>query len=245
MFFPRSRGAASHPSPRDGSTKAHSFVPELMVHRPPARSSTTRFSDDSHNNQAEKSERKRLLYVCRVLHNTVWVAGTQKGDEKRCTVTIHESVQSYDKYELLENVDNAARVSWQHWDKYRPTPIGAVATEKMMFVARHAVHNDKDASDAAPRYNHYIGTLNSNDNLGTISYVRDVSNCRREHGSRFFRGGGEKRLTRLRDWRFRSLWLRCSGVRRWNKTWRVNPGVNPKGEPGGEPGGWREVKASL
>lgn len=115
--------------------------------------------------------------MCRVLHTTVWVAGSQKGDDVRCTVTIHGSVQSYDKYELLENVDNAARVNWEHWDKYKSTPIGAVATEKM-FVARHAVHSDKDAADATPRYTHYIGTLNSYENLGTISYVKDVSNCR-------------------------------------------------------------------
>lgn len=114
--------------------------------------------------------------MCRVLHTTVWVAGSQKGDEKRCTVTIHGNVQSYDKYELLENVNNAGRVNWEHWDKYKPTPIGAVATEKM-FVARHAVRNDKDAPDGAARYTHYIGTLNSHETLGSISYVRDVSNC--------------------------------------------------------------------
>ncbi|CAK9812347.1 Protein unzipped [Anthophora quadrimaculata] len=132
--------------------------------------------DNAFNNQAEKSERKRPLYVCRVLHTTVWVAGTQRGNEQRCTVTIHGSVQSYDKYELLENVDNAARVNWEHWDKYKATPIGAVATEKM-FVARHAVHSNKELSgqdaEKTPRYTHYIGTLNSNDNLGTISYVKD------------------------------------------------------------------------
>lgn len=110
-----------------------------------------------------------------MLHTTVWVAGTQKGDEQRCTVTIHGSVQSYDKYELLENVDNAARVNWQHWDKYKPTPIGAVATENM-FIARHAAHGDKGSPGATPRYTYYIGTLNS-DNLGSISYVKDVSNC--------------------------------------------------------------------
>ncbi|XP_053987878.1 protein unzipped [Hylaeus volcanicus] len=120
---------------------------------------------------SEDESYNKALYVCRVLHTTVWVAGSQRGDEKRCTVTIHGNVQSYDKYELLENVDNAARVNWEHWDKYKPTPIGAVATEKM-FVARHVVHNDEETG-IAPRYTHYIGTLNSNDNLGTISYVRD------------------------------------------------------------------------
>ncbi|XP_003704004.1 beta-pore-forming protein unzipped [Megachile rotundata] len=130
--------------------------------------------DDSHNNQAEKSERKRPLYVCRVLHTTVWVAGSQRGDERRCTVTIHGSVQSYEAYELLENMDNAARVNWEHWDKYKSTPIGAVATSEKMFVARHAVHNGKDEThDKTTRFTHYIGTLSSSDNLGTISYVKD------------------------------------------------------------------------
>ena len=114
--------------------------------------------------------------MCRVLHSTVWVAGTQRGDEQRCTVTIHDNVQSYDKYELLENIDNAARVNWEYWDKYKNTPFGAVATEKeKMFVARHATETDKNTS--SPRYTHYIGTLTALDILGSISYVRDVSNC--------------------------------------------------------------------
>lgn len=126
--------------------------------------------DDSFNNQAEKSVKKKPLYVCRVLHATVWVAGTQRGDEKRCTATIHGNVQSYDKYELLENVDNAARINWEYWDKYKPTLVGAVATEKM-FVARHTAQADKNSE--TPRYTHYIGTLNSPDIQGSISYVKD------------------------------------------------------------------------
>ncbi|CAL7946840.1 unnamed protein product [Xylocopa violacea] len=130
---------------------------------------TQEVEDDAFNNQAEQSQRKRPLYVCRVLHTTVWVAGSQRGDEQRCTVTIHGSVQSYDKYELLENVDNAARVNWEYWDKYKGPLLGAVATEKM-FVARHAV---KDKNVTTPRYTHYIGTLNSQDIQGSISYVKD------------------------------------------------------------------------
>lgn len=135
--------------------------------------------DEAYNNQAEKPEREKPLYVCRVLHNTVWVAGTQRGDEKRCTVTIHKSVQSYDKYELLENIGNAARVNWEHWDKYKQTPIGAVATAtekttEKMYVARCAVPNEKseDDDESLPKYTHYIGTLISSDGFGTISYVK-------------------------------------------------------------------------
>ncbi|XP_026295137.1 unzipped isoform X2 [Apis mellifera] len=127
--------------------------------------------DDSFNNQANKSEKRIPLYVCRVLHTTVWVAGAQRGNEQRCTVTMHGTVQSYDKYDLLENVNNAARINWEYLDKYKPTPLGAVATEKM-FVARHLAETPKNTS--AVRYTHYIGTLATNDNiLESISYVKD------------------------------------------------------------------------
>ncbi|KAG7196654.1 hypothetical protein KM043_015992 [Ampulex compressa] len=129
---------------------------------------------DTSNNQADKSERKRPLYVCRVLHIGVWVAGSQKGDEQNCTVSIHGSVQSYSRYELLENVENAARVTWQPWDRYKLNPIGAVATDSM-YVARHEVPlepDEKNDSSPVSRFTHYIGTLNLNDNLGIITYVK-------------------------------------------------------------------------
>lgn len=118
---------------------------------------------------------KKPLHVCRALHNGVWVSGTQLGDEKRCTVSIHGNVRSYEKYDLLENVDNAARVSWRHWDIYTPLPVGAVATDKM-YVARYEVSSIDEANPNLPyTYTHYIGTMNMNDNFGTIFYVKDVS----------------------------------------------------------------------
>lgn len=132
------------------------------------------FADDAYANQAEKPEMKRRpLYVCRAMHSSVWVAGTQKDKERRCTVTIHGIVKSYEKYELLENVDGAARIAWVYWDKYKQPLLGAVYVDKML-VARHEVKGD-EKKDVKPRYTHYIGTLNSNDNFGTIVYVNEVS----------------------------------------------------------------------
>lgn len=109
--------------------------------------------------------------MCRAIHSGVWVAGTQKEKEKVCTVTIHGVVQSYEKYELLENVDGAARISWIQWNKYTPPPVGAVYVDKTMLVARHEVPKDLEK----PRYTHYIGTLSSPENFGTIVYVNEVS----------------------------------------------------------------------
>ncbi|XP_011159117.1 protein unzipped [Solenopsis invicta] len=126
--------------------------------------------DENYANQAEKQEaRMPTLYVCRTMHSGVWVAGTQKEKEKVCMVTIHGVVQSYTKYELLENVDGAARIAWVHWDRYTQPHLGAVYVDKMMLVARHEVPKDK----RKPRYTHYIGTLSSIENFGTIVYVNE------------------------------------------------------------------------
>lgn len=130
-------------------------------------------ADDGYINQAEKSEiKRRPLYVCRVMHSSVWVAGTQKDKEQLCTVTIHGIVQSYEKYELLENVDGAARIAWIQWDRYPPL-LGAVAVDKML-VARHVVSGDEE-DVTKPRYTHYIGSLNLDENFGNIIYVNGVS----------------------------------------------------------------------
>lgn len=123
--------------------------------------------DETYANQAEKPE-TRPLYVCRAIHNGVWVAGMQRNKEKVCTVTMHGVVQSYEKYELLENVDGAARIAWDHWDKYLQPHLGAVYVDKML-IARHMVPKDKKE----PRYTHYIGSLNSFENFGTISYANE------------------------------------------------------------------------
>ncbi|EFN86325.1 protein unzipped isoform X2 [Harpegnathos saltator] len=131
--------------------------------------------DETFANQAEKPEMKRRpLYVCRAMHSSsVWLAGTQKDKEKRCTVTLHGSVQSYDKYELLENVDGAARITWVRWTKFFQPLLGAVYVDKKMLVARYEADNSDKRDTTKSRYTHYIGTLNSNDNFGSIIYANE------------------------------------------------------------------------
>ncbi|XP_032683995.1 protein unzipped isoform X2 [Odontomachus brunneus] len=131
--------------------------------------------DEPYFNQAEKSELKmRPLYVCRAMHSSsVWVAGTQKSKEKRCTVTLHGSVQSYSsKYELLENIDGAARIAWVRWTKFSQPMLGAVYVDKML-VARYKTDSDDKKNTTKSRYTHYIGTLNSNNNFGSIIYANE------------------------------------------------------------------------
>lgn len=117
----------------------------------------------------------RPLYVCRAMHSRgIWVAGVQKDKERYCTVTLHGSVESYDKYELLENVDGAARITWVHRKKYSQAVVGAVYVDKML-VARYKANNEDKVDSTKSRYTHYIGTLSSNDNFGSIIYANEVS----------------------------------------------------------------------
>lgn len=152
------------------------------------------FADEADANQAEKSEvKRRPLYVCRAVHNGVWVAGTQKERERRCTVTMHGMVESYEKYELLENVDGAARIAWVYWDRYLQSSVGAVYVDKTLIARREASGSEKSDGEGAPRYTHYIGTLSSYDNFGSITYVNEVRRSRRR------RRGEERNGTRKRE----------------------------------------------
>lgn len=117
----------------------------------------------------------RPLYVCRAMHSSsVWIAGMQKDKERSCIAALHGSVQQYDKYELLENLDKAARITWVRWSKFSQSSVGAVFVDKMLVARYEANSDDKRDSTKTPKYTHYIGTLNSN-NFGTISYVNEVS----------------------------------------------------------------------
>ncbi|XP_011311766.1 protein unzipped [Fopius arisanus] len=129
-------------------------------------------SKSTDENYNEGPSEQREMYVCRAAQSGVWVAGAQLKGEKKCTVTVLGIVQAVENYELLENVDNAARLSWVSWSKFYPIPTGAVVTETM-YVARYPVtRNETDKDTLTPTYTHYIGTLNHDEKLGTIAYVK-------------------------------------------------------------------------
>ena len=107
------------------------------------------------------------------MHNGVPVPGRQIEGEKNCTITYLGNVVSYARFDLLENVENSARLSWVSWDHFHQTPLGAVSTEKN-YVARYVV-SDKENMDKSIAYTHYIGTYYPTEGLGIITYVKDVS----------------------------------------------------------------------
>lgn len=121
---------------------------------------------------------QKPMYVCRVRHNGVYVAGSQLKGEKHCTVTFLQAVKKYENYDLLENVEKSARLIWRRWGKSDLLPAGAVLTDTF-YVARYpSTYNDDNNNNNTTKkssYTHYIATLNKEDTFGQITYVNDVS----------------------------------------------------------------------
>lgn len=115
---------------------------------------------------------KRSIFVCRALHNGVWVSGGQKEGDKRCAIAVFGTAAYHENYELLLNVDQAARLVWVEWDKYKAPELGSVVPHlsSKMFVARY-----NSSGNANSKFSHFVGTLNREEGLGKLSYVNDVS----------------------------------------------------------------------
>lgn len=117
-------------------------------------------------------ELKRIpIFICRAFHNGIPVTGGLIEGEKRCLVSLSGTVHPYDRYDLLENVENSARLVWVFWDKFHPEPVGTIATDRTLYIARHneTVKNYQNEFDK--RVTH-IGRLDSKEGLGKIIYVK-------------------------------------------------------------------------
>ncbi|KAJ8679450.1 hypothetical protein QAD02_015237 [Eretmocerus hayati] len=112
---------------------------------------------------------KLPIFVCRALHNGIWVAGGQRHGDKRCSISFAGTVRTYQRYQLLENAEGAARVNWIDWSKLEPLPSGSVATHDRLYVARRSTVGLEGKS----KLTHYIGTLYAQDSLGSLVYVKE------------------------------------------------------------------------
>lgn len=111
------------------------------------------------------------VFVCRALLNGIYVSGGQVEGEKRCVVSLLGIVHSYERYDLLQNVDQAARITWMHWDKYVQPLDGGIATGET-YVARHMVPYEENEPSTVG-FTHYIGKYDPKDKLGSITYVKN------------------------------------------------------------------------
>lgn len=81
------------------------------------------------NISAKAAIRERKIYVCRAKVNSKPIPGAliEKSPGKFiCVVALVTQVHQKEKYEVLQNVDKAARLIWENWEKSIDVPNGAI-----------------------------------------------------------------------------------------------------------------------
>jgi hypothetical protein len=113
----------------------------------------------------------------------MWVSGELRPEDKSCIVSFLGVKKSYEKYQVLQNVDDGARLGWINWNKYHVVPTGAVACGDGVetFVARHRGGSNEESNtaddtniDGTLGFTYHIGKLDPKDGFGKISIVNEV-----------------------------------------------------------------------
>ncbi|XP_054281996.1 protein unzipped-like isoform X4 [Macrosteles quadrilineatus] len=120
--------------------------------------------------------KERAVHVCRARINGLWVPGRLPLNATECQVSLLGRVFSYPQYEVLENMETGARLSWVQWGRYNPLlPKGAVAGGEQVYVARRKV-NMIGARDEAkvlgPR--HHVGKFDPKEGIGRVIVIEGV-----------------------------------------------------------------------
>jgi hypothetical protein len=130
-----------------------------------------------------KEVKKRPVVVCRANYNGMWVSGELRPEQKSCVVSLLGAKKSFERYQVLHNMDNGARLDWVRWNKFDLVPTGAVACGNGVetFVARHRVSTKEESNTADDTddygvvgFTHHIGKLDPNAGLGKIGIVNKV-----------------------------------------------------------------------
>lgn len=122
------------------------------------------------------------MLVCRANYNGMWVAGELRPEDKSCTVSFVGIKRSYEQYQVLQNVDDGARLGWSSWDKYKVVPTGAVACGDVeTFIARRRGGSNEESNvaddsniDGTLGFTYHVGKLDPKDGFGKISIVNEV-----------------------------------------------------------------------
>lgn len=126
---------------------------------------------------------KRPVVVCRANYDGMWVSGELRPEDKSCIVSFLGVKKSYERYQVLQNVDDGARLGWFRWNKYLVVPTGAVACGDGVetFVARRRAGSNEESNtaddtniDGTVGFTYHIGKLDPKDGFGKISIVNEV-----------------------------------------------------------------------
>ncbi|CAH1395809.1 unnamed protein product [Nezara viridula] len=117
---------------------------------------------------------QRKIYICRAKHIGMgkWVPGQLKTGSGGCLISQHDKVETYEKYEVLENVEGGARLSWGKWSKLSDVPVGAVSAGES-YVARKKIKLDDDPNTESLGVTHLIGKLTDYSGFAKLTAVNE------------------------------------------------------------------------
>ena len=77
-------------------------------------------------------------FVCRAARRGggSFHAGHLNSSQGHCLVTVGRQVFAFRKYQVLVNVDEAARLEWKKWRRFDQIPLGSVSVDQGIFVAK-------------------------------------------------------------------------------------------------------------
>lgn len=134
--------------------------------------------DHSRINITDRSQLKEIrIHICRAVVNGIWEPGTLLNRTRLCQVSNIEKVYSTEQYEVLQNVEQAARLVWKDWDRNTEIPLKAVSAD-YFYVAHTPSPNLKIYSEKlALGRTHWIGKIDPRYGLiGRMSVIDEVSN---------------------------------------------------------------------
>lgn len=107
------------------------------------------------------------MHVCRARHNGVWVPGQLRTGAAECQVSL-ERVTGHRHYEVLENTEMGARLSWVKWSRHSPRlEVGAVAGGDS-YVARRR-RDVPEGTVLGPR--HLVGRYDPHVGIGRVIVI--------------------------------------------------------------------------
>lgn len=126
--------------------------------------------DSNEGNSASDNAPGEPVYVCRAKQNGIWVAGQLRPNQPKCIVSLHGIVHQYERYEILINIEGAARLSWVYRDRFTLNPQGAVTGGDEPFrnfiARRNANSHNREGS-----LTYFMGKLDPNNNFGKYTLI--------------------------------------------------------------------------
>lgn len=140
------------PIQKDNPVPKHAVIGALSHHE-----------EDINNAAAPNEKDGQSVYICRLRVEGVWVSGGAMNGE--CIASAHGQTHRSKIYEILENTEGGARLSWVKWDKYERIDPGTVFGDGENYIARRGAGSDI--------YSHLIGRLEPYNGLGKVIVVQE------------------------------------------------------------------------